>query len=312
MQIDLRHLRTLIALRDTGSLVEAAERVFLTQSALSHQIKELETRLGCSVFIRKTRPVRFTSAGKRLLDAADQILPILHSAKIDIERIAGGQTGRLYLAIECHSCFEWLLPAINAYREHWPQVELDLLSGFHFQPLPALARGDLDLVITADPVFGNGLAYIPLFSYEAVMIMAMDHPLVEKEYVEPLDVVDETLIAYPVDRDRMDFFKSFMDLASMEPARVRSAELTTMIVQLVASGRGVACLPNWAVHEYSEKNYIVSKSLGGEGIWPNLYAGVRKDQLNDPFVESFANIAKESCFNNLVGIVPADEESAVS
>ena len=127
MQIDLRHLRTLIALRDTGSLVEAAERVFLTQSALSHQIKELETRLGCTVFIRKTRPVRFTSAGKRLLDAADQILPILRSATTDIERIAGGQTGRLYMAIECHSCFEWLLPAINAYREQWPEVELSLI-----------------------------------------------------------------------------------------------------------------------------------------------------------------------------------------
>lgn len=308
MQIDLRHLRTLIALRDTGSLVEAAERVFLTQSALSHQIKELESRLGCTVFIRKTRPVRFTSAGKRLLDAADEILPILHNATTDIEHLAGGRTGRLYMAIECHSCFEWLLPAINAYREHWPEVELDLLSGFHFQPLPALARGDLDLVITADPICGNGLAYIPLFSYEAVAIIARDHPLVGKEYLEPRDFVDETLIAYPVDRNRMDFFTQFMDRENLEPARIRSAELTTMMVQLVASGRGLACLPNWAVHEYSEKNYIVSKSLGEDGLWPNLYAAVRKDQLKDSFIEGFANIAKKSCFDNLIGIVPADQE----
>lgn len=308
MQIDLRHLRTLIALRDTGSLVEAAERVFLTQSALSHQIKELESRLGCTVFIRKTRPVRFTSAGKRLLDAADEILPILHNATTDIERLAGGRTGRLYMAIECHSCFEWLLPAINAYREHWPEVELDLLSGFHFQPLPALARGDLDLVITADPICGNGLAYIPLFSYEAVAIIARDHPLVGKEFLEPRDFVDETLIAYPVDRNRMDFFTQFMDRENLEPARIRSAELTTMMVQLVASGRGLACLPNWAVHEYSEKNYIVSKSLGEDGLWPNLYAAVRKDQLKDSFIEGFANIAKKSCFDNLIGIVPADQE----
>ncbi|GIS96810.1 MAG: hypothetical protein CM1200mP24_00940 [Gammaproteobacteria bacterium] len=168
MQIDLRHLRTLIALRDTGSLVEAAERVFLTQSALSHQIKELETRLGCTVFIRKTRPVRFTSAGKRLLDAADQILPILRSAKTDIERIAGGQTGRLYMAIECHSCFEWLLPAINAYREQWPKGGTRSIKRVSLSAAARLARGDLDLVITADPIFGNGLAYIPLFSYEAV------------------------------------------------------------------------------------------------------------------------------------------------
>ena len=138
--IELRHLRTLVALRDTGSLVEAAERVFLTQSALSHQLKDLELRLGCALFIRKTRPVRFTSAGQRLLRLADEVLPLLHSAEHDLARLAGGESGRIYMAIECHSCFEWLLPAINRYREAWSDVELDIASGFHFAPLPALAR----------------------------------------------------------------------------------------------------------------------------------------------------------------------------
>ena len=159
--IELRHLRTLVALRDTGSLVEAAERVFLTQSALSHQLKELETRLGCALFIRKTRPVRFTSAGNRLLRLADEILPKVHSAQIDLQRLAGGDAGRIFMAIECHSCFEWLLPAIDVYRDEWPDVELDISSGFHFAPLPALARGDLDLVITADPEDELGVHYFP-------------------------------------------------------------------------------------------------------------------------------------------------------
>ena len=71
LALELRHLRTLAALRDTGSLVEAAERVYLTQSALSHQLKDLEDRLGCQLFVRKTRPLRFTSAGKRMLRLAD-------------------------------------------------------------------------------------------------------------------------------------------------------------------------------------------------------------------------------------------------
>ena len=108
--IELRHLRTLVALRDTGSLVEAADRVFLTQSALSHQIKDLETRIGCSLFIRKTRPVRFTTAGKRLLKLADEALPLVHGTERDVARLAGGTSGRIFMAIECHSCFEWLLP----------------------------------------------------------------------------------------------------------------------------------------------------------------------------------------------------------
>ena len=304
--VELRHLRTLVALRDTGSMVEAAERVFLTQSALSHQIKDLENRLGSALFIRKTRPVRFTTAGRRLLKLADEVLPRVHSAEQDVGRIAGGESGRIYMAIECHSCFEWLLPAINEYREHWPDVELDIASGFHFAPLPALARGDLDLVITADPLDDQGLAYVPLFSYEAQLALAREHDLVERPWIEPGDLADETLICYPVDRSRLDVFTSFLDPAGVEPARVRNAELTTMMVQLVASGRGVACLPNWALHEYRQRDYLVVKSLGEEGVWPTLYAAVRSDQAEAAFIQGFVDVAKQTCFRDLVGIVTAE------
>jgi LysR family transcriptional regulator for metE and metH len=304
--VELRHLRTLVALRDTGSLVEAADRVFLTQSALSHQLKDLETRLGCALFIRKTRPVRFTPAGKRLLKLADEVLPSVHNTEQDLARLAGGESGRIFMAIECHSCFEWLLPAINEYREHWPDVELDISSGFHFAPLPALARGDLDLVITADPVPDLGLVYLPLFSYQAELAVARDHDLAARPWIEPEDLAGETLIAYPVDRNRLDIFNAFLEPAGVEPANVRTAELTTMMIQLVASGRGVACLPNWALHEYQERDYVVVKSLGEDGVWPTLYAAVRTDDAEAPFISGFVDVAKRTCFANLVGIVTAD------
>ncbi len=304
--VELRHLKTLVALRDTGSLVEAAERVFLTQSALSHQIKDLESRIGCTLFIRKTRPVRFTAAGKRLLKLADEVLPAVHGAEQDLARLAGGESGRIFMAIECHSCFEWLLPAINEYRESWPDVELDISSGFHFAPLPALARGDLDLVITADPMEDLALAYVPLFSYEAQLALGRDHDLAERPWVEPADLASEVLITYPVERNRLDIFSSFLDPAGVEPARLRTAELTTMMIQLVASGRGVCCLPNWALHEYLEQNFIVVKSLGEDGVWPTLYAAVRSDQQGAPFIEGFVDVAKRTCFANLYGIVTAE------
>ena len=175
--IELRHLKTLMALRDTGSLVEAADRLFLTQSALSHQLKDLEDRLECTLFIRKTRPTRFTSAGRRLLKLADEVIPMVRAAERDIVRLAGGESGRLHICIECHSCFQWLIPCIDKYRGNWPEVELDLTGGFSFAPLPALVRGDLDLVITSDPVDLNGIMYVPLFRYEAMMALPLNHRL---------------------------------------------------------------------------------------------------------------------------------------
>ncbi len=310
VNLELRHLRTLVALRDTGSLVEAAERVFLTQSALSHQIKDLEERIGAPLFIRKSRPVTFTSAGQRLLRLADDVLPAVHATQRDLERISGGEVGRLFMAIECHSCFEWLLPAINAFREDWPEVEIDISGGFNFAPLPALARGDLDLVVTADPVPDMDLHYWPLFSYEAQLAVGVKHPLAERPWVEPADLADQVLITYPVETARLDVFKHFLEPANAEPARLRTAELTTMIIQLIASGRGVSCLPNWALHEYLQKDYVVAKSLGEEGVWPTLYAAVRSGEESLAFMRGFVETARTACFDTLIGIVPHMEEDA--
>ena len=300
--IELRHLKTLVALRDNGSLVEAAESLFLTQSALSHQLKDLEERLECSLFVRKTKPPRFTSAGRRLLNLADEILPMVKSAERDISRLAGGEVGRLHICIECHSCFQWLIPCLDLYRANWPEVELDLSGGFSFAPLPALVRGDLDLVITSDPVELPGITYIPLFSYEAMLVISNDHRLARQAMVLPDDLESEMLITYPVDRDRLDIFTRFLEPMDVEPGSVRTAELTPMMIQLVAAGRGVACLPNWALTEYLEQGTVMAKKLGDSGLWCTLYAAIREDQLEMAFMQDFLNTAVETCFSNLNGI----------
>lgn len=300
--IEFRHLKTLSALRDAGSLVEAAERVHLTQSALSHQIKDLEERLNCSLFIRKTRPICFTSAGQRLLELADELLPMIRSAERDIARLAGGEAGRLNICLECHSCFDWLMPTIDHFRQNWPEVEMDLSTGFTFQPLPALARGDLDLVITSDPEPRNGIEYVPLFSYESLLAMGRQHRLVVRKTIQPQDLTQETLITYPVEPARLDIFTRFLDPAGVEPAQIRTSELTVMIMQLVASGRGVAALPNWAIAPYLERDYIAARPLGDKGLWCTLYAAMRTEHLEAEYMLDFLNTAREITFRNLSGI----------
>lgn len=303
--LEIRHLKTLHALRETDSLVDAAQRLHLTQSALSHQFKELEERLGQPLFVRKTRPVRFTSAGLRLLQLADDVLPQLRSAERDLTRLAGGTAGRLHMAIECHSCFQWLMPTIDQFRDAWPEVELDLASGFSFAPLPALARGDLDLVVTSDPVDLPGISYIPLFTYEALLAVANQHTLAQKHHIEPSDLTQETLITYPVERDRLDIFTRFLEPADVEPAQVRTSELTVMMMQLVASGRGVSCVPNWALHEYTARGYVTGKRLGAKGLFATLYAGLRTDMLDSPYMRDFLLTAKDTSFARLEGVSAA-------
>ncbi len=302
--IELRYLKTLKAIHQSGNLVEAARRLHLTQSALSHQLKELEHRIGMEVFIRKSRPARFTTAGLRLLELADDVLPRVRAMEQSLLRLAGGQSGRLHIAIECHSCYQWLMPTIGAYRQHWPEVEMDFSTAFNFAPLPALSRGELDLVVTSDPSPISGIEYIPLFRYEMILAIAKTHPLKKKYFVEPADLQNEVLITYPVEQERLAIFYDFLDPADIEPAEVRTAELTLMMLQLVASQRGVSALPSWALAEYLDKDQVAAVRLGKEGVWSTLYAAIRSEQQEQPYMASFVTSARETCFATLSGIVP--------
>ncbi len=303
--IEIRHLKTLQALRDTGSLVEAADRVCLTQSALSHQLKELEARLDSELFVRKSRPLRFSEAGKRLLQLADDVMAKLDEAERDIKKLVQGEAGRLFMAIECHSCFNWLLPTIELYRNQWPGVEMDFSAGFTFEPLPALLQGEVDLVVTSDPQPLKGVDYIPLFGYEMQFALANQHPLCTKAFVQPTDVSDQVLITYPVERARLDVFKQFLTPAGVEPKSLRSAELTLMMVQLVASGRGICALPNWVLAEYVEQGLISVRPAGESGVFAVLYAAVRSLDLQQHFVQDFIQVARVQCLKRLKGVKPA-------
>ncbi|BAP13764.1 XRE family transcriptional regulator [Alcanivorax sp. 97CO-5] len=300
--LELRHLATLRAIEEAGSLVEAAERLHVTQSALSHQLKDLEHRLGVALLVRRTRPVRFTTAGLRVLALARDVLPRVQQTERELKRLAAGQTGRLHIAIECHSCFQWLMPALDAFREHWPEVELDLSAAFSFAPLPALARGDLDMVVSSDPVENDAVLYVPLFRYELVLAVSRQSPLAGKKWILPDDITDQTLITYPVDRERLDVFSAFLGPAGKEPAAIRTAELTPMTAQLVAAGRGVAALPNWALTEYTEHDLLKTVRLGEKGVWRTLYAAVRVEDEQTPYVQEFLGTARDLCFKTLSGI----------
>jgi LysR family transcriptional regulator for metE and metH len=308
--LEIRHLETLAAIREGGSLQEAAERLHLTQSALSHQLRELESRLGTPLLNRRTRPARLTTAGLRVLALADEVLPKVRATERELQRLAAGRTGRLHLAIDCHSCFQWLMPAMDAFRAQWPEVALDLSAAFSFAPLPALVRGDLDLVITSDPQANlEAVDYVPLFRYELVLAVAESNPLAAHKHIQPEQLRDQILITYPVDRQRLDVFTVFLDPADVEPQAIRRAELTPIIAQLVASNRGVAALPNWALMEYLDQGWLRVCHLGPQGVWRTLYAAVREEDTDASYIKDFLTIARDVCFRTLTGIKSAQKQS---
>jgi LysR family transcriptional regulator for metE and metH len=293
MYLELKHLKTLSVLRETGSLGAAAKKLHLTQSALSHQLKALEESLGLPLVLRTVRPLKFTPAGERLLALAAQVLPAVQAAERDLARFKHGRAGRLYLVVECHSCFEWLLPTMDAYREAWPEVEMDLTLGYSFDPLPALLRGDVDLVITSDPKPLTGIVYEPLFPFQVLLAMAKDHPLTAKPWIAPQDLSDQVILTYPVERERLDIFCKFLDPAGVQPAGHRTCELTAMMLQLVANRRGVCALPDWALAESLKRGYLAARPLGPKPLHGTLYAALRQEESQLAYFQEFLALAKQ-------------------
>src|SRR5690606_1288357 len=177
--------------------------------------------------------------------------------------------------------------SMDAFRQEWPDVTLDLSAAFSFAPLPALVRGDLDVVITSDPQALDAVHYVPLFRYELVLAVAASNPLSQDKSVEPDPPAAQVLIPDPVERQRQDGLAAVLARADVEPAAIREAELTPISAQLVASQRGVAALANWALSEYMNQGWLRICHLGEQGVWRTLYAAVRVEDAEAPYVQAF-------------------------
>lgn len=291
MHIEFRHLRTIKAIEEAGGLAKAADMLHITQSALSHQIKGLEDQAGVELFVRRSKPMRLSAAGQRLLRTAEKILPEIDALQAEFASLRGGRAGRLHIAIECHACFEWLFPVLESFRKNWGDVDVDIRPGLAFDALPGLQKEDVDLVVSSDPDDLPGIEFVPLFDYAPVFVAAKSHPLAKKPFIEAKDFAEQTLITYPVERSRLDLFSQLLIPAKVEPKAIRQAELTAVILLLVASNRGVAVLPDWVVREVQYNSDYVTRPLTKSGLTRRLYAAVRTPDLQKPFFADLIELA---------------------
>jgi LysR family transcriptional regulator, regulator for metE and metH len=293
MHIEFRHLRTIKAIHEAGGLGRAADLLNITQSALSHQIKGLEDQAGVELFVRRSKPLKLSAAGMRLLRAAERILPEVAALEEEFSGLREGKAGRLHIAIECHACFEWLFPVLENFRKTWGDVDVDIRPGLAFDALPALMKEEVDLVVSSDPEDLLGISFEPLFDYAPVFVASAQHPLAQKPWIDAEDFRGQTLITYPVERSRLDIFSQLLTPAKVEPAQIRQAELTAVILLLVASNRGVAVLPDWVVREVKYSSDYVTRPLTEKGITRRLYAAVRTEDLEKPYMSGLIKLAGE-------------------
>ncbi len=292
MYIELRHLRSLRAIHQAGGLARAADLMNMTQSALSHQVAGLEAQVGMELFVRRSKPMTLSAAGIRMLRVAEKVLPEIVALEEEFRALQAGKSGRLHIAIECHACFDWLFPVLELFRHAWPEVDVDIRAGLAFDALPALNREEVDLVISSDPSPLPGITFNPLFDYHPMFIGSAQNPLAAKPVIEAEDFRDQTLLTYPVGRDKLDVFTELLTPAKVEPRAQRPVELTAVILMLVGSNRGVAVLPDWVLRDLKTNVDYVTRPLGPGQITKRLYAATRTEDAARPYIAHFLKLGR--------------------
>ncbi|MDZ4311203.1 MAG: LysR family transcriptional regulator, partial [Cypionkella sp.] len=275
-----------------GGLARAADLMNMTQSALSHQVAGLEAQVGMELFVRRSKPMTLSAAGIRMLRAAERILPEITALEEEFRALQAGKTGRLHIAIQCHACFDWLFPVLELFRHAWPEVDVDIRAGLAFDSFPALLREEVDLVISSNPEPLPGISFNPLFDYHPMFIASSQNPLAAKAMIEAEDFRDQTLITYPVPRDKLDIFTELLTAARIEPRAQRPVELTAVILMLVGSNRGVAVLPDWVLRDVKSNADYITRPLGPGSITKRLYAATREEDAAKPYIGHFLKLGR--------------------
>ena len=292
------HLAIIREVDRLGSLTAAANSLHLTQSALSHSIKKLELQLGTDIWLREGRSLRLTQAGQYVLAVSNRVLPQLTLAEAQLRQFAQGERGTLRIGMECHPCYQWLLKVASPYLEAWPDVDVDVKQKFQFGGIGALFGYEIDLLVTPDPLYKPGLHFEPVFDYEQVLVVSHKHHLAKQDYVAPEQLSHETLITYPVEINRLDIYNQFLLPAGIHPKRHKTIETTDIMLQMVASNRGVAALPRWLVEKYADNIAITPVKLGPQGIAKQIFLGAREADVNIDYLKDFFQTARSAHFKN--------------
>jgi LysR family transcriptional regulator for metE and metH len=248
LQLDLRHLRLVAAVAESGGQTRAARKLNLTQSALSHQLRELEARVGAPLFIRASRRMVLTATGERVLASARRVLHEVETLERDlVTEAATGGAGVVRLATECYTCYHWLPGVMREFQRAFARIEIRIAADATRRPLPALLRGQLDLAIMSTPVRDRRLESIPLFRDELVAVVAPGHPWTKQRFARAEDFAQEHLLSYSVSRQESTLFRELLTPAGVTPRELSRVELTEAIIELVRAGLGVGVLARWAV-----------------------------------------------------------------
>jgi LysR family transcriptional regulator for metE and metH len=291
MNIALHHFRLIDTISKEGTLTKAAATLHLTQSALSHQLKELERELGIDVFNRNGKKLHLSEQGYRFLRSAEKILAELKTLEEDINNYKHGKTGKLSISMQCYTAYHWLPGIIKYYKSRWPDINIQILSDATRRPLEYLMNGDLDIGIIRTQMVNTKIRYEPIFQDTLCAIICKDHPLAKKDIIDITDFQDEELILPLYDPSYQDtpMIESLIQAQQVKPKTLHRIHYTDATIEMVNANLGISVMADWIVEPYLKNKNIVAKPMHHSVAKRSWFAATCKQT---PAIQNFLECLK--------------------
>lgn len=295
--IDIKHLQLIRAIDEQGSMTKAAEQLYLTQPALSHQLKELENKLAANVFERNGRKLELTPIGSRLLKTAGRVLDEIDRTAKDIETLAAGKTGVLRLTTECYSCYHWMPEVLTEYQKSFPDVDVQIVAEAAADPKLYMEDDKVDTaIVTYTDEFDDRYEIIPLFEDEFICVFPSNHPWKDRSFVEANDFTTEHLISVKEFTGETSAIYNNLFLSK----RITPDKSTTIpiaseaIIEMVNAGLGVTIMTSWAADSYLDRYPSLSRCrLTANGTFRPWFI-VYPNRKSISYIQAFAHCIKEA------------------
>jgi LysR family transcriptional regulator for metE and metH len=286
-QLEIKHLKLIRAIATTGNMTKAARMLFLTQPALSQQLKEIEARLEAQLFTRTHKKMVLTAVGKKMLTAAQSVIETIEDVELEIARTISGDSGDLKLGTQCMFCYKWLPGVLNRFQRKYPNITFDLGSSWNL--IRELETKTYDLVIAGYKVESDQVSSYPLFTDDLVCIVSQDSPLASRPFVEFKDLADQCLIGNK-EKSRNGLYQKIFKHLNIEPKKYMMIEQSQAMIEMVAAGFGLSIVPRWAVKEILEFNRLAALPITRKGIDVTWHAVVLKNETLSVFQKEFIRL----------------------
>ncbi len=269
--IEVRHLRLVRAIAVEGSVTRAASKLHLSQSAVSHQLLDLERDLGARLFDRIGKRMVATPSGTKLLAGAERLLGELSTLERELQDLRGDARVPLRVATSCYTSYHWLPKALVRFGASHPRIDLTIVLEATKRAAEALAADELDLAIVTEPPRDPTWATAPLVSGELVATLSPKHPVHARRRARDggslrwgdlrgtlllVHDIGEALYAKLDHAVRESWLRESGERLG-SPFTLQKIPLTEALVELARARAGVAIVDRWTVEPYLGRDLVV-------------------------------------------------------